>query len=313
MRAISCHLPPIEHQYSLAPETRSHSGRRARGRWHVGATLQRRCNGVRGESVAAKPLYSLIIPTLQRLQRCNGAEPRMYACDATRCGHIYARDRRCVVAVLQSSFKRDVSIAWPATVFATPAATAVAAPAIGLSALAGAARSIKYPRIWAGAGRRLRITSIWGVGCACAGSLAAASDDQVVAGSRQAVMTRPSERYQGLSACQLGAFASLPFASLAKALMDQCLSAALRLTDRVKRSALALANLPPRSAPTPYPRNLPRPSSTSRCAAPVGSDPEATPRGGASIGIDRDRRGPGRAGPRGTGLQVAGPRGGAHG
>lgn len=313
MRTISRDLRPVLRQYSCAPATLARSLRVTRGRSAVGATLQRLCNGVGGESVAAKYMQSLAFSSLQRLQRCNGASPRMCGCDATRCGHTYARGPRCAVAVLQSSFEREISMAWAATALATPVATAVATPALALSAIALAARSIKYPRISAGAGRRLRIGSIWGVGCACAGPLAAPRGVQALAGSADAAARGEGERYQGLSACRLGLFASFAFASRSKAQQDQRLSLAVRLTDRVKQGGGIVANDAPPLAPNPAPRLRPGTLFAARFAAPVGSDPKASPRGGASIGMGRVPAGPGRAGPRGTGLQVAGSREFAHG
>lgn len=311
MHAISRDLRPVLRQYSCAPATLARSLRLTRGRSAIGATVQRLCNGVGGEGVASKSMQSLVFSRLQRLQRCNGAASRVCVCDATRCGHTYARGPRCAVAVLQSSFEKEISMAWAATALATLAATAVAAPALALSAIAAGARSIKYPRISAGAGRRLRIGSIWGVGCACAGSLAAPRVDQALAGS--AIAARPGargegERYQWLSACRLGAFASFAFACRAKAQEDQLLSLGRRLTDRVKQGGGIVANDAPPLPADPAPRLRPAALFAAPFAALVGWDREASPRGGVSIGIGRVPAGPGRTGPRGTGLQVAGSR-----
>lgn len=313
MSAITCDLSPVLRQYSRALKPASLPLKGTRGRFDVGATLQRRCNGARGRSVAAKSLQLLALSSLQRLQRCNGLVSRVCGCDATRCGHTYARDGRCAVAVLQSSIKVEISMVWAATAFATVAARAVAAPMLGLSAWIDAARSIKYPRISAGAGRRLRIGPIWGVGCACAGPLAAPIGGQALAGSAITDQACEVERNQGLSARRMPQVDHCAVDRREKAQRAQVLSLIERLTDRVKRPVFALGNPPPRSAAAPTPRPTARPSSIARFAAPVGSDPKGTLQGVASIGIDRVGRGPGRAGPRGTGLQVAGSREGAHG
>ena len=306
MREVSATLRPVLAAHTSRPCTHFRAMKATRD-------LQRGCNGVRGRALQAKSLRSLAFSHSATLQRCNAGLARVCRRDATRCGHTYARGTRCAVAALQSSFKRGISMAWAATPFATLAATAVAAGPIALSAGIDGARSIKYPRISAGSGRRLRNGPIWGVWCACGGSPAARDGDQA-----RDLVERSSagriERNQGLGGCDPVPFASFAFASHGKGERSQHVASDQRLTVCAKRrspAALGEAsreNPPPPLAGHPHPRDTARPSPPGRLAAPVGPDPEAGPQGRASLGFCRDAGGPGRAGPRGTGLQVTGRR-----
>lgn len=323
---VSATLRPVARQYSCAPAPMFDPMKRTRGRSGLRRDLQRGCNGVRGGALQVKSLISLTFTRSATLQRCNGVSARVCGRDATRCGHTYARGTRCAVAALQSSEKRGISIAWAATHFATPAATPVAtlqaAPRFGAELASRGARSIKYPRISAGEGRG---AAIRGVCCACAarsapaGAAAAVQALDLVLDRVAAAPAGRIEQNQGLGEGEAVPFACSAFAFFGNVERCQWLGAAQRLTVRAKRrspaawGAASRETLPPRSGRTPTPGRPPAPLSASPLAAPVGPDREARLQGRASIGICREPEGPGRVGPRGTGLRVAGLRGGEHG